>query len=67
MSKNNQQSRLCPFKKIIERDYSGKTGKTTINERFAPCAGERCMAYRVPKYGLGEGGDPICKRLEPDR
>ena len=45
MSKQ-QQSRLCPFKKIIERDYSGKTGKGTINERFAPCAGERCMAYR---------------------
>lgn len=36
---------LCPFKKIVERDYNGCTGKTTINERFAPCAGERCMAY----------------------
>lgn len=64
MNKKQQQSRLCPFKKIIERDYSGKTGKTTINERFAPCAGERCMAYQVPSYGHGEGGDPTCKRLE---
>lgn len=59
MSKNQQQSRLCPFKKIIERDYSGKTGKTTINERFAPCAGERCMAYTEPVYGVVR-----CKRLE---
>lgn len=60
MSKQ-QQSRLCPFKKIIERDYSGKTGKGTINERFAPCAGERCMAFK----GAGKSG--YCKRLEPDR
>ena len=63
MSKD-KQTRLCPFKKIIERDYSDKTGKTTINERFAPCAGERCMAYRSPLYGHGESGDGICKRME---
>ena len=64
MSKDKQPPRLCPFKKIIERDYSGKTGKTTINERFAPCAGERCMAYRSPFYGHGESGDGTCKRME---
>ena len=29
MSKD-KQTRLCPFKKIIERDYSGKTGKTLV-------------------------------------
>ena len=62
MSKDKQPPRLCPFKKIIERDYSGKTGKTTINERFAPCAGERCMAYHEPVYGI-----QVCKRLEPNR
>ncbi len=45
MSKEKQPSRLCPFKKIVERSYSGLTGKTIENERFAPCAGERCMAY----------------------
>lgn len=46
MSKDtNSKSKLCPFKKITERDYSGHTGKATFNERFAPCAGERCMAY----------------------
>lgn len=63
MSKD-KQTRLCPFKKIIERDYSGKTGKATINERFAPCAGERCMAYRSPLYGYGESGGGTCKRME---
>lgn len=57
MSKDKQPPRLCPFKKIIERDYSGKTGKATINERFAPCAGERCMAYY---HGL-------CKRIEVNK
>ena len=56
MSKD-KQTRLCPFKKIIERDYSGKTGKATINERFAPCAGERCMA---DYHGL-------CKRIEVNK
>ena len=52
----DQKSKLCPFKKIIERDYSAKTGKATINERFAPCAGERCMAYSGLKGG--------CRRME---
>ncbi len=52
----DQKSKLCPFKKIIEKDYSSKTGKATINERFAPCAGERCMAYNSFK---GK-----CRRME---
>ena len=65
MSKNKrhqQQPRLCPFKKIIERDYSGKSCKSTFNERFAPCAGERCMAFKEVVYGV-----TICKRIEPNR
>lgn len=45
MKAQDTKSKLCPFKKIVERDYNGKTGRQTINERFAPCAGERCMAY----------------------
>lgn len=61
---NERRPILCPFKKIIERDYSGKTGKGTVNERFAPCAGERCMAYRSPLYGHGESGDGTCRRME---
>ncbi len=43
--KQEEKTKLCPFKKIIEKSYSDHTGITTINERFAPCAGERCMAY----------------------
>jgi len=58
MSKDKQPPRLCPFKKIVERDYDGKTGKTTINERFAPCAGGRCMAH----YQVGTR--EMCRRLE---
>ena len=61
MSKDKQQPCLCLFKKIIEKDYSGKTGKATINERFAPCAGERCMAYKQP---ICSTGTPTCNRLE---
>lgn len=59
---NERRPILCPFKKIIEREYSGKTGVTTINERFAPCAKERCMAYKEAVYGV-----PVCKRIEPNR
>lgn len=46
MRQQDTKSKLRPFKKIVERDYSGHTGKGTYNERFAPCAGDRCMAYR---------------------
>lgn len=60
---NERRPILCPFKKIVEREYSGKIGITTINERFAPCAGERCMAYRSPLYGHGENGDGTCKLI----
>ena len=42
----HKQKPLCPFKKVVEKDYSYTTGKTTIMERFDVCAGERCMAYR---------------------
>lgn len=42
----HKQKPLCPFKKVVEKDYSHTTGKTTIMERFDVCAGERCMAYQ---------------------
>lgn len=42
---NQKQKPLCPFKKVIEREYSGHKGTTTMRERFDVCAGERCMAY----------------------
>ena len=51
----DRKNKLCPFKKIVEREYSSRTGKGTYNERFALCAGERCMAYRPGGY---------CARME---
>lgn len=44
--KQEAKTKLCPFKKITEKSNNDYRGKTVINERFAPCAGERCMAYR---------------------
>ncbi len=58
MSDQKQQKPLCPFKRIVEREYSGHKGMATLRERFDVCAGERCMAYRRR--------DKTCKRLEPD-
>lgn len=58
MSDQKQQKPLCPFKRIVEREYSGHKGMATLRERFDVCAGERCMAYRRL--------DKTCKRLEPD-
>ncbi|MCX4294666.1 MAG: hypothetical protein OSJ56_11505 [Prevotella sp.] len=52
------KTKLCPYKKIIEREQDGFKGKTTTNERFAPCAGERCMAYNW------NGFKGKCSRLE---
>lgn len=43
---SGNKTKLCPFKKITERDQDGYKGKAINNERFAPCAGDRCMAYR---------------------
>lgn len=59
-----QQKPLCPFKRIVEREYSGIKGMTSMRERFDVCAGERCMAYEKTPYGDRDG---TCKRLEPDR
>ena len=47
---NERRPILCPFKKIVEREYSGKTGITTINERFAaPGSG----AWRTTRSAAG--------------
>lgn len=40
------KTKLCPYKKITEKEQDGFKGRTITNERFAPCAGDRCMAYR---------------------
>ena len=41
----NKDTLFCPFKKTVTVDYNPTTGKKEISERFAPCAGKRCMAY----------------------
>lgn len=51
--------KLCPFKKNIERSFEKRSGKVTLQERFAPCAGEKCMAY--DRY-RGQ-----CRRLEAQK
>ena len=51
----DRKNKLCPFKKIVEREYSSRTGKGTYNERFALCVGDRSMAYRPGGY---------CARME---
>ena len=56
MSNQKQQKPLCPFKRIIGRDYSGQRGMTAMREKFDVCAGDRCMAYQRK--------DGTCKRLE---
>ena len=56
---NQKQKPLCPFKKVIEREYSGHKGTTTMRERFDVCAGERCMAYEKHPFSTD-----TCKRLE---
>jgi len=56
MNDQKQQKPLCPFKRIVEREYSGTRGMTSLRERFDVCAGVRCMAYQRQ--------DGTCKRLE---
>lgn len=54
---NNHKKRLCPFKKVVERENDGLTGKTIMRERFEPCVGKRCMAYIYTASCLYIGGN----------
>lgn len=53
----HDEKMLCPFKKGFCRNQNLRTGEMDTTERFMPCAGERCMAYRP-------GHPPRCIRLE---
>lgn len=44
-----EERKLCPFKKTVDRETNGFTGKQTMHERFEVCAGSRCMAYSKGK------------------
>ena len=41
----SKKTRLCPFRKVVERETDGMTGIVVKRERFQPCVGRKCMAY----------------------
>lgn len=64
----SKKTRLCPFRKVVERECDGMTGKAVERERFQPCVGHKCMAYvyTLPFMAKGTGSNPDnwgCARL----
>lgn len=64
----SKKTRLCPFRKVVERERDGMTGKAVERERFQPCVGHKCMAYvyTLPFMAEGTGSNPNnwgCVRL----
>lgn len=64
----SKKTRLCPFRKVVERERDGMTGKAVERERFQPCVGHKCMAYvyTLPFMAEGTGSNPNnwgCARL----
>ena len=64
----SKKTRLCPFRKVVERETDGMTGKVVERERFQPCVGHKCMAYvyTLPFMAEGTGSNPDnwgCARL----
>lgn len=41
----SKKTKLCPFRKVIERESDDMTDKVVERERFQPCVGHKCMAY----------------------
>ena len=41
----SKKTKLCPFRKVVERETDSMTGKTVERERFQPCIRHKCMAY----------------------
>ena len=56
----SKKTRLCPFRKVVERETDSMTGKTVERERFQPCIGHKCMAYvyTLPFMAEGTGSNP---------
>ena len=50
-------ARYCPFKKQVKTELNGYDGRKVLYERFARCAGERCMAF-LPGGGCRRLRDP---------
>ena len=45
MKHRKAKSKLCPFRKVVEREANDITGRAVERERFQPCIGGKCMAY----------------------
>ena len=56
----SKKTKLCPFRKVVERETDSMTGKTVERERFQPCIGHKCMAYvyTLPLVAEGTMNDP---------
>lgn len=56
----SKKTKLCPFRKVVERENNDITGKTVERERFQPCIGQKCMAYVhiAPCLNLDAPNDP---------
>lgn len=64
----SKKTKLCPFRRVSERENDGITGKTVEREWFQPCIRHRCMAYvfTSPIFRMSEVNDPVnwgCARL----
>ena len=51
-----EERKLCPFKKTIDRETNGFTGKQTMHERFEVCAGSNPITTFGTKVSF------FCKR-----
>lgn len=56
----SKKTKLCPFRKVVERESDGMTGKVVERERFQPCIGHKCMAYAyiAPVINIPDDGNP---------
>ena len=64
----SKKTKLCPFRKVVERESNDITGRAVERERFQPCIGHKCMAYvyTLPFMAEGTGSNPNnwgCSRL----
>ncbi len=64
----SKKTKLCPFRKVAERESNDITGRAIERERFQPCVGHKCMAYvyTLPFMAKGTGSNPDnwgCARL----
>jgi len=63
----SKRTKLCPFRKVVEREANDITGRAIERERFQPCIGHKCMAYvYAPPIIIPGDDDPanwVCARL----